>query len=153
MKPGKSPTLGEIIQTAVPTPSSGVLPLQLKNRSNAHYGELHHEKDQQPLEFTLRCHGSEVLKVIFQEDQQHGRSTSKMFLVAADAQASFMAVAARRTDSDFFSGVEHLEVHVNAGVDSVLALLCVIGLILFQLPHCAGSSWLHDGIAAKQIDC
>lgn len=43
-----------------------------------------------------------------------------------------VSAACRCHDSDFFSGLDHLEVRVYPGGDAVLVLCCILGVILFR---------------------
>lgn len=126
MKPSKSPTLGKLTLQA--SGSGKPNHMQVSGKSG-HYGEY---RSTGPMQFSMICNTpeglKEVLKLNFDE------STSQLILAAA-AGGEQLACASRCVQSEFFTNVEHLEVRVNPGVDAVLALLCVIGAVVFGSNH------------------
>eukprot|EP00448_Togula_jolla_P003894 CAMPEP_0170598536 /NCGR_PEP_ID=MMETSP0224-20130122/16303_1 /TAXON_ID=285029 /ORGANISM="Togula jolla, Strain CCCM 725" /LENGTH=402 /DNA_ID=CAMNT_0010923101 /DNA_START=119 /DNA_END=1327 /DNA_ORIENTATION=- len=100
--------------------------MQLKSGSGRHYGYMipnvaSHER------YTLVCEGKESLTLYFDPDT--GR-----LLVTSLLDRSTLAIVTRCTASAFFKDTDHLEICVGPGVDAVLVLCCVIGVVLFGSP-------------------
>lgn len=116
MTPARSPTLGSC---SGGTGSS----MEVRGAADKPYGEL--RRRQIPGQFSLvhSSNGEEVVNMTFEPPP-----SNHLILRAVDG--SPIAAASRCVESDFFSGIEHLEVRVNPGVDAVLVLCCVLGVVL-----------------------
>jgi hypothetical protein len=117
MTPPKSPTLA----TARLQPGAGVT--EILGNNGVPYGELRAGVGKDGSTFSLVCRDTEVMSLAFD------LASGQLLLHAGDGDP--VAWAARTTESDFFSGMEHLEVRVNPGVDAVLVLVSVLAVILF----------------------
>lgn len=118
MTPVRSPTLGSCS-------GGNGSPIQVHGAADKPYGEL--RQRQAAGQFTLVHHsnGEEVVALSF------GPGPSNHLILTA-VDGSPLAAASRCIESDFFSGIEHLEVRVHPGVDAVLMLCCVLGSIILE---------------------
>mmetsp|Transcript_76596 Transcript_76596/g.212787 ORF Transcript_76596/g.212787 Transcript_76596/m.212787 type:complete len:536 (-) Transcript_76596:163-1770(-) len=121
MKPAKSPALCTLINV----PSGGRPHIEVKDKNNAPYGEI---VCTGPMQFILTHQGREVMQLAFD-------SQSSQLILTSAFDGSTLACASKCMESDFFQQVEHLEVRVYPGVDAVLALLCIIGVLIFGAHH------------------
>jgi len=128
MSPARSPPLASI----GPVSTQGNYSPRTMQRTNsaqlevtgprgAPYGVL---KSAAGLGYVLACGDDDVMSLM------SDRRSSQLVLYATGDGAQ-LAKASRCCESDFFEGVEYLEVRVNPGVDAVLVLLCVLAVILF----------------------
>jgi len=121
MTPSRSPTLASIGAPENPARQSGPPALEVRGTGGKHYGDL---RPSGVGCFSLFTETHEVLQL------SNDKSTGQLLLyIPADSNP--IAKAARCVESTFFSGVEHLEVRVNPGVDAVLVLVCVLAVVLF----------------------
>lgn len=117
MCPTRSPILGLASQSGDPN-----APYLVRGALGAPYGSIV-TVDVNRFALIHEESGAEVL-IMFLDG-----ATGHMSLCTMDGMA--IAAAARSSSSDFFSGVDHLEVRVGSGSDAVLAMCCLLGAILF----------------------
>merc|ERR1712107_558909 len=98
-------------------------PMQiLTSRDEALYGELMQTGE---MELKLsNLHGGAILDLCF-----NPRSIRLHLISGADR--SELACAGRCIKNNSFADGEHLQVRVSPGMDAVLALLCVLGVVIF----------------------
>lgn len=122
LKPPMSPTLA-----SVQCGSDGVM--HIFGGNGATYGQLISAGH---MSFTIvGTGGRPIISMSFNQ------MSEGMHLVSPEGNTEF-ACAARCLDSAFFTNNEHLEIRVSPGMDAVLALLCILGVVVF------GSHGGHD---------
>lgn len=104
-------------------PSKGVAPLEVRGIGGHRYGFL---EAVSPGRCTLRHESGPALAMEVDSGSQHLFVSS---LVGNSGAA--LARAARCRQSEFFSGVDHLQVCVNPGVDALLILCAIVGVLTF----------------------
>eukprot|EP00448_Togula_jolla_P000143 CAMPEP_0170608922 /NCGR_PEP_ID=MMETSP0224-20130122/21844_1 /TAXON_ID=285029 /ORGANISM="Togula jolla, Strain CCCM 725" /LENGTH=415 /DNA_ID=CAMNT_0010934183 /DNA_START=117 /DNA_END=1364 /DNA_ORIENTATION=+ len=119
MTPARSPILGAVLAARAGTSAS----MQLKAGPGKHVGDLHPQSSS-PGRYCLVTNNAEVITLNFDLG-------SCSLLVTSVGEGSTVALASRCSDSDFFKNTDHLQVRVNPGVDPVLVLCCVLGVVLF----------------------
>lgn len=136
MTPRRSPILASVLK---PPSAVGLPPntLEVRGASLRSYGQLHRHHLDQP--WLLTCADREVLQV--QGHWPHGELqgapelAGKWIQVIASHNAKAMAFAqlCDSKDLQFISrhGEQWLEIRVLAGVDAVLAILCIMAVVAF----------------------
>mmetsp|Transcript_126929 Transcript_126929/g.237313 ORF Transcript_126929/g.237313 Transcript_126929/m.237313 type:complete len:479 (-) Transcript_126929:77-1513(-) len=84
-----------------------------------HVGDLRPVKEGQ---YALTCAGADFMSVAVDSDQ--------LVVYAAD-NGKALAQASWFDDAEIFEGIGHLAICVNSGVDTVLAISCVLAMIVF----------------------
>lgn len=115
MTPVRSPTLGSC------SGGNGG-PIEVRGAADKTYGEIQRRQNAGQFALVHQSNGEEVVTMSFEPPP-----SNHLILKAIDG--SPIAAASRCVESDFFSGIEHLEVRVNPGVDAVLVLCCVLSII------------------------
>lgn len=115
MMPANCPALGFIGALD----SRGVM--ELRDAVGRHYGDL---VASGPSAYRLLIDptGPEALNIVL---------TPSHLVISGPGGMNPIAWAARCNESDFFAGVDHLEIRVSPRVDAVLVLCCVFGIVLF----------------------
>eukprot|EP00448_Togula_jolla_P019524 CAMPEP_0170589126 /NCGR_PEP_ID=MMETSP0224-20130122/11190_1 /TAXON_ID=285029 /ORGANISM="Togula jolla, Strain CCCM 725" /LENGTH=433 /DNA_ID=CAMNT_0010912875 /DNA_START=75 /DNA_END=1376 /DNA_ORIENTATION=+ len=116
--PLRSPILATVMAGSVGTSTC----MQIKDGQGMHFGDLF--QSSKPGRYSLLCGGRESLLLDFDT------STCSLCVITVKT-ALTVALACRSTDGPFFKGMDHLEIRVNPGVDPVLVLSCVLGVVLF----------------------
>mmetsp|Transcript_108588 Transcript_108588/g.306134 ORF Transcript_108588/g.306134 Transcript_108588/m.306134 type:complete len:546 (-) Transcript_108588:48-1685(-) len=116
MPPRKSTSLGMIVSSGRDEQS-----MELVGKNKVTYGEL---RNTGVLSYSLIHRGQAVARLFL--DLQ-----TKKLTMTSELDGACMASAAKCLESGFFQDVEHLEVRVNPGVDAVLVLLSVLGVVVF----------------------
>jgi len=129
----KSPSIGSFWVT---NGANGKPIMQIKERNDKLYGEL---QKVGPMRFVLmKLDGTGNMDASPTELMNLTYDTvSNQFTIASSINGCPLAYASRCATSDLndlFTNMPHLEVRVSPGVDAVLALLCVMGVIIFN-PH------------------
>jgi len=118
MKPAKSPVLGSILSSG---PFVNPPAMAVKGAGGKEFGVLRAEGNQT---FSMIANGKDVMRLAF--EQQSG------LLTMTAMNGTFMAVASPNNEaSGPFTNQELLMIRVGPGVDAVLVLLCVIGVVVF----------------------
>jgi len=147
MKPPKSPTLGSV---TCQVGADGRKQMSIAGKKDVIYGELINQGGPGSMDFVLIHQGTQVVRLMFDP------SSGQLMLVAASAGTQ-LACASKCVSTeydDIFHNQDHLEVRVNPGVDAVLALLCVMGAVVFgahggnDLPHAQRPSHI-EGVAMQ----
>jgi len=123
MKPAKSPELASVTCTMS---ADGRKQMSIASKKNLFYGELVNRGGPGVMNFVLIYQGAQVLSLIFDDASCHFR------LLAPDGTQ--LACASKRVSTevdDIFCNEDHLEVRVNIGADAVLALVCIMGAVVF----------------------
>lgn len=119
-------TMGDIDGPVLGTLSSTGSILMLHDKRGRPYGQVHSIGE---LAYSLRCGSAETIR--FNTDVH----TGKIILVNLH-DGTHLASAAKSNDvSDLPSQEDHLAIEVVAGMDPVLTILCILGLMAFDPVH------------------
>lgn len=125
-RPSRRPTWGSLMCTA-PFGADGTKKMQLFDKKGQKYGEIVNIGGAAYKSIVINQQGSQVALLGLDD------STGELLLVEASS-GNELARASKSVSSEhasMFHNEPHLEVHVYAGSDPVLALLCLLGAILF----------------------
>lgn len=125
-RPSRRPTWGSLMCTA-PFGADGTKKMQLFDKKGQKYGEIVNIGGAAYKSIVINQQGSQVALLGLDD------STGELLLVEASS-GNELARASKSVSSEhasMFHNEPHLEVHVYAGTDPVLALLCLLGAILF----------------------
>lgn len=118
MVPAKSPILG-----SCSTVGGG--PTRVLAARGTPYGELRRGRRAGQFGLIRHASGEEIVSMRFEPFPTN-------HLVLTDPDGGILGLASRCLDSDFFAGVDHLEVRVTPGADAILILCCVFGVVCLE---------------------